>query len=386
MKEKILFFSIKHPLAIILLLAIVVRGLAAVFSQNYDSYLTHPATLDEENFYYVEVPNAWISRSETPCYDSPQGISLTFLYLNYLVFGALRLLGVHNMHWLLLITRIINGLISLLIITLGYRITKIISNKTTALIVAFMLAFYWFFAVMSVYAMPQIASIPCLLYGTLLIVKQDYLLKINKIDKLHRTTFFISGIFFGLGFALWYQSIIYFIGVIIALLILKNRKSALMTMLGFLLMLLVTQTVPDQIVWKQIFAEMNAFFVNNCRLLDNSAKFTYMYNSVLPFLPLVIIFLFGFFRKFGKNLLITLPTLSYLVICILMPYKTDLNLATVLPMFFIVGFAEWRNLYDKSIFRTQNRWQMPTLYSIEAIINLSIIVISMIFNLTFIYD
>ena len=386
MKEKILFFSIKHPLSLILLFAIVVRILAAVFSQNCSTYLTHPDTLDEEYFYYVEVPNAWISRTETPCYDSPQGISLTFLYLNYIVFGMLRLLGIHNIHWLLLITRIINGLISLLIITLGYRITKIISNKTTALIVAFLLAFYWFFAVMSVHAMPQIASIPCLLYGTLLIVKQDYLLKTNKIDKLHRTTFFISGIFFGLGFALWYQSIIYFIGVIIAMLILKNGKSALMTALGFLLILLVTQTIPDQIVWKQVFAEMNAFFANNCRLLNDSVKFKYMFNSMFPFLPLVILFLFGFLRKFRKHLLITLPTLLYLVICILMPYKTDLNLTTVMPMFFIVGFTEWRELYVERIYGPNYRWQMPTIYGIEAMINLYIIVISMIFNLTFIYE
>lgn len=381
MKEKILFFGVKHPLSLILFLAIMLRILVAVFSQSYNAEFTHANTLDKEYFYYVEVPNAWISRAETPSYSNPQGISLTYLYINYLFFGLFRLLGIHNMYWLLLATRIINSLISLLIITLGYRITKIISNKTTALIVASILAFFWIFAVLSVNTMPQIASIPCLLYGSLLIIKQDYLLKINKIDKVHRTTFFIAGIFLGLGFALWYQSIFYFLGIVAALLIIRSRKGALMTVLGFLLMLLVTQTIPDQIVWKQIFAEMRAFFINiftNDSL--NARNSTFILKNILLFLPIFATMLFGFCKNMRKNLLLTLPTLLYVLFCVVTPYQ-NYSLTAVIPMFSIVGFAGWHQFYKNSAFWARKYWcwMLPIIYFFAFVINIALIILTICF-------
>ena len=99
MKEKVLFFSIKHPLSLILLLAIFVKLLALIFT---DGLLT------EVDFNYYMIPQSWM---ENP--------------------------------WIVYISRLLLGAFSLLIITIAYRITKIIADKTTALEIATFGALLW---------------------------------------------------------------------------------------------------------------------------------------------------------------------------------------------------------------------------------------------------
>ena len=92
MKEKLLFFSVKHPLLYILLLAVVVKILTAIFT---DGWLTN---LTLNGFNYYTIPGSWIANP-----------------------------------WIVYISRLALGAFSLLIITLAYRITKIIADKRTAL-------------------------------------------------------------------------------------------------------------------------------------------------------------------------------------------------------------------------------------------------------------
>ncbi|MBQ2499329.1 MAG: hypothetical protein II523_04875, partial [Bacteroidales bacterium] len=150
MKEKLLFFSVKHPLLLILLFAIALKLVAAIFTGGYMA--------EDQYFNYYRVPMSWLSNP-----------------------------------WIVYPTRLILGAFSLLIITLGYRIVKIIADKTTALEVALLLACLWSMPYVSVHPLPQVVCLPFLLYGTLLIVKQDNLLKDKEIDKFHRTSYIIAG-------------------------------------------------------------------------------------------------------------------------------------------------------------------------------------------------
>ena len=80
MKEKLFFFSIKHPLSLILLVAIIVKVLAVIFT---DGWLTGI------NFNYYHIPSWWMANP-----------------------------------WIVYISRLALGAFSLLIITIAYRITK----------------------------------------------------------------------------------------------------------------------------------------------------------------------------------------------------------------------------------------------------------------------
>ena len=338
MKEKLFFFSLKHPLVYILSLAVVLRILAVVFTSGY--------MIDDHYFNYYNIPLKWL--------DNP---------------------------WLVYTVRLILGAFSLLIITLSYRITKIIADKTTALEVALLLAVLWNMPYVSVHPLPQIACLPFLLYGTLLVVKQDYLMKNKEIEKFHRTSFIIAGFFMGLGFAVYYQSLIFYIGILIALLILKNWKGALMTLIGYVIAVLFTQTIVDLIIWHHPFVNMGGFFSNiGEHLIFSVSGIHYtligvlVYN-ILP--PLSILLIIGLFRVWRKYMLLFMPTFIVLLFYIIFP-NYWFYLYILIPSFIIAGFVGWKEWYKKSSFWERNYWLVLTCYLLFAVLNTGILVFSYI--------
>lgn len=333
MKEKLLFFSVKHPLLLILLFAIALKLVAAIFTGGYMA--------EDQYFNYYRVPMSWLSNP-----------------------------------WIVYPTRLILGAFSLLIITLGYRIVKIIADKTTALEVALLLACLWSMPYVSVHPLPQVVCLPFLLYGTLLIVKQDNLLKDKEIDKFHRTSYIIAGFCLGLGFAVYYQSLIFYIGVLIALLVLKNWKGALMTIIGYVIAVLLTQTITDLIIWHRPFVNMIGFLKNSGIYLFNN-NFQWMFESTslvvtmlyLVVLPLSVMLLFGFFRVWRKYILLFMPTFMLLLFYTVFPNRLWIYTYTLIPTFIITGFVGWKEYYKNSAFWTRNRWLSVTLYALFAVIN-----------------
>jgi len=334
MKEKLLFFSIKHPLMYILLLAIVLRLLAVFFTDG------------AESFNYYPIPESWLANP-----------------------------------WIVYISRLILGAFSLLIITLSYRITKIIADKTTALEIALLLSCFWALPYLSVHPVPQIVSLPFLLYGTLLIIKQDNLLKNNEIDKFHRTTFIIAGFCLGLGFAVSHLSLIYYIGVLITLFILKNWKGALMILIGYIVAIGLTQTIIDLIIYHRPFVEMAALFGNisdyfslNQYILYANIFETGLIILVLMVIPLSLMLLFGFFSACRKYMLLFLPAALSIVYSIFAGMYTLDVLLTIIPTYIIVGYVGWKEYYKKSEFWTKRKWPIWTCYSVFALINTILLV------------
>lgn len=254
MKDKLLNIKNKHPLSIVLLTALFLKIIAIIFSKGYN--------FESEYFYYVETPNAWLDNIDNDGYSTPQGISLLYVTINYLIFGFFKLFGIHNPQWLMFFSRLIHGLLSLTVITLGYRITKIVSNRRFALNVAWVLGLLWFVPYISVHTIAEAVSLPFLLYGTLLVVKQEKLRNEFKSNNLHRSSFIVAGVFFALGFSIWYYSILLYLTIIIVLSAKKNVKGSTMTLIGFLVTIGVTQTVPDLIVWGRPLVELRAFLSN----------------------------------------------------------------------------------------------------------------------------
>ncbi len=332
MKEKLLFVSVRHPLLLILLLASVLKIAAAIFTGGY--------MFDNQYFNYYKIPLSWLDNA-----------------------------------WLVYTIRLLFGAFSLLIITLGYCIVKIIADKTTALEVALLLAVLWSMPYVSVHPLPQVVCLPFLLYGTLLILKQNKLLSNNDLEKSHRTSFIIAGFFLGLGFAVYYQSLIYFIGILIALLCLKNGKGALMTVAGYVIAVLLTQTVTDLIIWHRPFVNMIGFFRNSGEYLFNNLHWDLASTSLivtvlyLVLLPLSVMLFYGFFRVWKKYILLFMPTFMVMLFYTLFPNQLWIYSYTMIPTFIITGFVGWKEYYKRSVFWTQRRWLSVTLYAIFAVFN-----------------
>lgn len=344
MKEKILFFSIKHPLLLILMLAMTLKLVAMIFTGGF--------IYEDEYLNYYKVPSAWLENS-----------------------------------WLVFSIRLIIGFFSLLIITLSYRIVKVISDKKTALEVAILLATLWFIPYVTVHPLPQVLTIPFLLYGTLLIVKQDFLLANKEIEKFHRTTFIIAGLCFGLGFTFWYQSALYYLGIIIALMILKNWRGTLMTIIGFIVAICVTETAPDIIWHGQPFYRICEFFNNGGAYLSSkSVECQCVYYSLpiilLGFLPpLSLMIIFGYFRVCRKYLLLFLPAMLFLLFYLIFPNLNIIYLLPVTPTYVICGFVGWKEFKRKSAFWERNKKLLLCLNALT--ITANVVLLVMIFVKTY---
>lgn len=375
MKDKLLNISRKHPLSIIILTALVVRIIAMIFSKGYG--------FENEHFFYVETPNAWLDNIDNTGYDSPRGISLFYVSINYLIFGFFKLFGIHNPQWLMFFSRIIHGLISLTIITLGYRITKIISDKKCAVNVAWLLALLWFTPYVNVHNIAQNVAVPFLLYGTLLIAKQEKLRNELKHSNLHRSSFIIAGIFFGIAFSVWYQSILFYAGILVALILLKNWKGSLMSLLGFVIAICVTQTLPDLVVWGRPFVELREFLGKSSEYLFNyDAHAPWIYYSFLTVLvalipPLSFALMFGFFKACRKQFLLFFPTFIFLLFYTIFPNYDELYILPVVPIFIIIGMTGWHDFRKKSSFWLKHSRLEKYMLALGCSINAILIVTTM---------
>lgn len=340
MKEKLLFFSIKHPLLYILSLAILLKLVAVVFT---DGWLTGI------NFNYYHIPSWWMANP-----------------------------------WIVYISRLLLGAFSLLIITIAYRITKIIADKTTALEIATFGALLWGVPFVTVHPFASIIALPFLLYGTLLIIKQHNLLDNNEIEKFHRTSFIIAGFVLGLGFAVYYHSLIYYIGILITLFILKNWKGALMTLIGYIVAVGITQTVVDLVVYHRPFVAMTRFFseygscFNYIFGLELNIELVGIFLLLALVPPMSVMLIFGFFRVFRKYILLVLPTLITLLYAIATLDDLDVLLLTV-PTYFIAGFVGWKEFYKNSTFWNKNKWLLLTCYILFALLNIALMVLTFVY-------
>ena len=339
MKEKLLFFSIKHPLLYILSLAVVLKILAVIFT---DGWYT------DVDFNYYHIPSSWMANP-----------------------------------WIVYISRLALGAFSLLIITLAYRITKIIADKTTALEIATFGALLWGVPFVTVHPLVSVVALPFILYGTLLIIKQHNLLDNNEIEKSHRTSFIIAGFCFGLGFAVYYHSLIYYIGILVTLFILKNWKGALMTLIGYILAVGITQTVIDLIIYHRPFVAMTRFFGDYCNCFNYIFGIEFNIKVVCGFLllalvpPMSLMLIFGFFRVFRKYLLLVLPTLITIIYSIFIFNYIYLNIDILLlmvPTYVIAGYVGWKEFHKNSAFWTKNKWLLWTCYIIFALLNIALMV------------
>lgn len=338
MKEKLLFFSIRHPLSLILLLAIIVKVLAAIFT---DGWLT------ESNFNYYTIPSSWLEN-----------------------------------HWIVYISRLLLGAFSLLIITIAYRITKIIADKTTALEIATFGALLWGVPFVTVHPFAAVIALPFILYGTLLIIKQHNLLDNHEIEKFHRTSFIIAGFCLGLGFAVYYQSLIYYIGILAALFILKNWKGALMTLIGYVVAVGITQTVVDLVIYHKPFVAMMRFFGDYSNFfnyicgIEFNIKVLALYFLLVLVPPMSVMLIFGFFRVFQKYILLVLPTLITLLYSIFVIDYFDINIFLLtVPTYVIAGYVGWKEFHKTSAFWTKNKWLLWTCYIIFTLLNIAMMVV-----------
>ena len=202
MFKKLKLFKERHPFTALMLIAIAVRVIVVVFGQGYGSNheVQHPT-----------------------------------LFLGF-VDKIKEVLGIGDSISAKFISRSLYALVSLFTVSMVYRICDLTSNKQNAWLLALIPTFS---IIMPSFGIIENASaflgLPLLLYGANVVLRQEVLRQNNLTENVHRTSFLIAGIMMGLGISVWYESAFIVLSILILLLVRRNPKGALMTLIGIVI-------------------------------------------------------------------------------------------------------------------------------------------------------
>ena len=340
-------WSAREPLAALTIIALIPRLVAALFSGGYFAH--------DDHFLIIEAAGSWVdghdynywlpwNQGEDP---RPTGHSFVYVGLHYLLFSALKAVGLSDPKSLMVVVRLVHALWSLLVVRFGYRIALRLSDRTIAWNAGLFLALFYFMPFLAVRNLVEVACIPFLMLGAWQLVRGD--------EKPGTRDLLIAGIWIGLAMNIRFQTIFFAAGPGIALLLQRRVSGAMIYAAGVLVPLAVLQGGIDLFLWGRPFAELGEYVLYN---LNNTTTYGVLpwYNYLLLLLGIFIPFfsvavVFGFFRR-TSPLLLWLPVLLFLVIHSYFPNKQERFLLPIIPLLFVLGFVTWEQWRARS-----NWWQ-----------------------------
>lgn len=195
-------FKEKHPFTSLMMIAIAVRIIAVVF---------------------------------VPGFGSHGELQHTTLFIAFLE-KIKALLGIGDSQGMMFLSRSLYALVSLFTVSMIYRICDLTSNKQNAWLLALIPTLC---CIMPSFGIIENASaflgLPLMLYGANVVLRQEVLLQNNLKKNVHRTSFLIAGLMLGLGICVWYESAFVVLSILLILLIRRNYKGAIMTLIGVLI-------------------------------------------------------------------------------------------------------------------------------------------------------
>ncbi|MBN2610520.1 MAG: glycosyltransferase family 39 protein [Bacteroidales bacterium] len=349
-RKQLLFLWNEKPLTLLLLIAILLRLVSVVFSKGYDMH--------DDHYLIIEAPQSWVDGKDYNNWlpwnqDNPEPTGHSFFYIgfHFLFFYLLKFIGITDPQVKMFLVRFIHALFSLLIVTLGYRITEKFSGKKHARLAGLLLAAYWFMPFFSVRNLVEIVCIPFLMMGFWMIFNADK--KKNPLWWI-----FLSGFVAGMAFSVRYQTSVFLAGMALALLLKKQVKPAFAFGFGVVASVFLFQGVIDFFIWGYPFAEFIAYSEYNIGHQHDfitGGWFNYLGvigGMLIP--PFSLLLFFGFLRTWKKQLLIFLPVMIFLVLHSLYPNKQERFIFPILPFIIMLGVAGWYDFFEKSKFWQQN--------------------------------
>ena len=341
-KKALIAYYESKPLEVIMLVGLLFRLLAVIFSKGYGWH--------DDQFLIIEIAQSWVDGidyySWLPSADGtnpPEGFSFFYVGLHFLLFSFFDFVGLFDPQTKMLIVRLIHAFWSMLIIYYGYKITLHLSNKNNAILVGWILAIFWIFPMISVRNLVEYTCIPLILYGLLIIIRSD--------NKTKFALWFWAGIVLGIAFNIRFQTALIIGSFGLVMLIQGRWKSALTLALGGITSIIIFQGGIDYFVWGKPFVQVIEYINYNMHNAANytvSPWYTYiLFISGILIPPISIFIIIGFFGQWKKLLIIFLPILLFLIFHSYYPNKQERFVVTIIPMLIIIGIIGWQKIKEQ---------------------------------------
>jgi hypothetical protein len=354
----------------ILFAALIMRILAAIFSEGFGMHDDHYLTIEASSSWVDGFDyNDWLPWTKGNK-GMPEGHSFTYVGLNYIFFYLCDIVGIEDPKILMLFNRLAHAMLSMLVVYFGIKITEKISSRKNALTVGWILALLSIMPFLAVRNLVELTSIPFLLWGVWLLIKND-----------NKRNFLYAGLLIGLAISFRYQIAVFAIGIMMYYFFNGKFKNFFIFSFGTFITFALTQGVVDFCIWGYPFAEFYTYATYNMdqgvQYLPNSNYFMYLWVLMgvllFPFGPLVAI---GFFKSAKKHFLIFLPTIIFILFHTFYPNRQERFVLSVLPFFIILGVVGFQELKEKEFWN--KTWNLS--YKIFWILNTPLLIL-----LTFTY-
>ena len=206
MSQKLKTFKESHPFTALMLIAIAVRIIAVAFIPGFGSHqeLQHPSLIHD----FLE----WIKNT----------------------------IGLSGSPKVQFVSRAFYALISLFTVSMIYRICDLISGKSNAWIIALIPTICCIMPSFGIIEnISAFLGLPLVLYGSNIVLRQEALRKANLHENVHRTSFYVAGIMFGLGICVWYESALIAFSMMLILALKHNGKGLKFTFIGLVITLII---------------------------------------------------------------------------------------------------------------------------------------------------
>ncbi len=324
----------------ILFVALIIRLVAAIFSQGYGMH--------DDHFLVIEAAASW-----TDGYDYnhwlpwshgnkgvPEGHSFTYVGLNFIYFWMMKSIGLVNPKGLMFFNRLLHALASLFVVWYSMKITEKLSNQSNAKTVGWFLALLWMIPYVSVRNLFEVAPLPFIMIGVwLLLQKQSF------------KFLFVAGLLIGFAVSFRYQIGVFAIGIAFYFLFQKQLKELIYFSLGVIFIFCLTQGLVDYMIWGYPFAELKGYVTYNLNegtaYLPNQNYFMYFYVLIgVFFIPLGFLMGLGFVKSIKKYFILALPTILFILFHTFYPNRQERFILTIIPFFIILGVMGYQLLRD----------------------------------------
>ena len=344
-------FGPSHPLFLPLMVGLLLRLAAAVFSTGY---LMH-----DDHFLVVEVGaswaagedyNNWLPWNQT---GEPEARPGNFAYpgTQYLLFELFERIGPHRPSSQMVVLRLLHGLYSLSIVVLGFLLTRALAPKRHGLatIVGWILAAGGFWPLLSVHQLVEVICIPPLMLSFWVLARRD---------RLDWSDVILAGVGIGIATGFRFQCGLIGIGLIPAFVLQRDVKSLIGIGLTALTTFALVQS-PDLFVWGEPFFQLRGYIAYNAEHAgDYPAGPWYQYLLTLGGLlvpPVSLMLLWGAVhvgrRKAPANWWrIAFPVFLFLIFHSAFVNKQERFILPVVPALISLGVIGW------DLWRQQSHW------------------------------
>ncbi len=365
----------EHPLRVIVILAVIIRLLAVIFSKGFGWFDDHFLIIEaSQSWVDGHDYNRWLPGSEGN--TGPGGHNFFYAGLHYIIFKFFSLIGFTDPQAKMYVIRLLHAALSIVVVVLGYKISFKLGGQKAANTAGLLLALLWLFPFISVRNLVEFTCIPFLLWGSWILMDDK-----KKRKLLFRG--FLAGLVLGLAFCMRYQSLVYIGGMGLGLLLMGRWKEAISTGFGVLITAFLCLGSIDIFIWGYPFAELIEYINYN---MYNYAEYTvgpwYQYILVLLLVmipPVSLFILFGFFRSFVKDwkkyILIFLPVVLFIIFHSYYPNKQERFILPVIPFILVAGTAGWLDFIRSSAFWKKRKMLYSVSWGFFWVVNICVLLV-----------